>query len=540
VTTYSPDHPKFDPRDHFPDPGGLKIDSGLEDVLVACIKSDKVFCRTFLNDIFFAPFDDEHDKIFELLDDVSLKQVVVAAPRGTGKSSIITVAKPAKNICFNLSKYIVPVSASSPFAEQRSEHLKLVLTQNELIQKMWPSMRTSIFNKEQWQAGNHLGTYVMPRGAGQQTRGMNIGSFRPDLPCVDDLEDPENMDSEEQRRKKKDWFYSDLYFSVDRRRKMWRILVMGTLLHEDSLIAELLEDPEWASVRLEICDDDLISKFPNFISDEEVKSLYESYKRRGKLYLFSQEMRNMSTPPDQGFKQEYFQSYGLHPGSDLEITDAEIDSNPDWESVVLADPAKSLKANAAKCAVIGLSFNFKIGKIVLRDVVNDRFLPDQLYEQMFDMALRIRAHTIGYEETGLKEFISQPLRNAMLMKGLFFNLVPLKARGGQDGRGSGKIARVSSTLPLYRASMMYHNPAIAHIIEQQLLAFPKSKYWDVMDVLGYITELMEHGDRYFHYYKDDMETEEDIVREYLKVREEMHIAETMYDDMEDFNYQQMV
>jgi hypothetical protein len=72
----------------------------------------------------------------------------------------------------------------------------------------------------------------------------------------------------------------------------------------------LLEDPDWASVRLEICDDDLKSKWPDFMTDEEVRKLYESFKRRGQLDVFYREYRNIPISTETAtFKQEMFKYY---------------------------------------------------------------------------------------------------------------------------------------------------------------------------------------------------------------------------------------
>jgi len=56
---------------------------------------------------------------------------------------------------------------------------------------------------------------------------------------------------------------------------------------------------------------------------------------------------------------------------------------------------------------------------------------------------------------------------------------------------SGKIARIRTLAPNYRMGYMYHNKANCGNLEGQLLSFPKSKLWDIMDGAAYITFLMD-------------------------------------------------
>jgi hypothetical protein len=126
-----------------------------------------------------------------------------------------------------------------------------------------------------------------------------------------------------------------------------------------------------------------------------------------------------------------------------------------------------------------------------------------MYDAMFDMGIRLGAKVLGVEETGLAEFIKQPIKNEMFKrscngKGAFFELIWLKARGGQKGE-KGKVLRIKELVPYYRQGYMYHNKRCVNTkkLESQLLMFPRSKLWDCMDCLAYIIEMLELGERYF-------------------------------------------
>ncbi|MBU0847139.1 phage terminase large subunit, partial [Patescibacteria group bacterium] len=142
-------------------------------------------------------------------------------------------------------------------------------------------------------------------------------------------------------------------------------------------------------------------------------------------------------------------------------------------------------------AVVGVGLNRLKGHIYVRDVVMDRLEPEQMYEHVLAMALRLRARVIGLEVTSLNEFILQPFKNYMLKHGHVFELVELKARDK-------KTRRISMLAPYYRQGNVYHNSSgVCRQLEAQLLSFPHSQYDDVMDALAYIIELMEIGGRYF-------------------------------------------
>jgi len=62
-----------------------------------------------------------------------------------------------------------------------------------------------------------------------------------------------------------------------------------------------------------------------------------------------------------------------------------------------------------------------------------------------------------------------------------------------------KELRVKELVPYYRGGYIYHNASCANTrkLEQQLLMFPRSKLWDIMDAFAYIIEMLELGERYF-------------------------------------------
>ena len=96
--------------------------SEINDILMQCYKSDKMFCKTLFPETFFGPMTQLHDEIFNLTDS-NEKFVAIAAPRGLGKTSIIRT-KVAKQILYKDSFFIPYESKSHDAALLQTEKLK--------------------------------------------------------------------------------------------------------------------------------------------------------------------------------------------------------------------------------------------------------------------------------------------------------------------------------------------------------------------------------------------------------------------------------
>jgi hypothetical protein len=459
----------------------LNQDPDLTEALALMVQSTAITAKALLPDRFERPYSRLHQEIFRILDDDSITQAVIAAPRGWGKTTTVNIAYPIKKIVFREKKFIVPISCTATQAVLNAENMKRELLSNYEIIKLFGDMKSDNFSKDQWETSS--GTMVLPRGAGQQVRGVLYGRYRPDLILLDDVEDPESVRNEELRKKLKAWFFEDVVNSIDRPAKNYKILMIGTILHEDGLLANLLDDPDWYSLRLELCDNDYKSNWPEFMSDKEIFSLVESYRAKGMLDSFYREYRNLPiATEDATFRQEYFKYY--------EETEEILGKNRNIENVVIVDPAKTVKLHSNDSAIVGIGIDRISGKLYFRECISARLYPDQLYKETFDMMDRLKANVLGIEVTSLNEFITFPLKNAMLMRGKFYEIIELKARAKKEDR-------ISALVPFYRKGLVFHNKNISGGLEAQLLSFPRAKKDDITDAFAYIVEMLELGDRFF-------------------------------------------
>lgn len=495
---------------------GVQLTPEMEEQLALASVDTRFFAKLFMPEVFDAPFNALHKEIFTRIDGDSQK-VVIAAPRGIGKTSIIR-AFVMREILFRRVHFVVYVSHTATLAEMQTENIKAELQGNELIRKLFGKVDVNYvspdvddsFSKKSWVA--YGSTLVLPRGSGQQVRGLNWRGRRPDLIIVDDLEDKGELRSEENRYRLRSWFFGDLLKSVNRFSKDWRVVYIDTLKHEDALLQHLLDSDDWDSISLAICDEELRSFDPNFITDEELRQEYEDAVEKGVQSTFFMEYMNKPVGGDDApFRQSDFRYY-----DEGEEWFHDMRMRNEIEFVILWDPARVTEEGSADTAIVVAGVDLVGNRIFFQDVIKDKLHPEEQYEHVFLLAQRYNVRVIGVEDEGLKEFITYPFTNEMIRRRRMYELVLLKPRKGR-GSANDKAQRVAALIPYYRQGLIYHNRRVAYLLEQQLLSFPKSKRWDVMDAFAYIVQLLDEGMRYF-YPTDIAEDPEDIEKEYEELK----------------------
>lgn len=487
------------------------------DLAETCLHSKKFFARTIFPDRFDTPFSKGHDDIFDILQDKKIKRGVIAASRGFGKTSINLVNQ-CHEILFRLRHFIVPISCTSTQAVMQSENVKAELERNPNIKTLFGSMKAAskglssdTWNKDMWIArrgDERTGTLVMPRGSGQQIRGVLYGSIRPQLIAGDDLEETEKVKSDEQRAKLKKWFFEDVINAVSRTRNDWQIFIIGTLLHEDSLLANLLDDPNWEHIRLSICDDHYHSNWPEAFSDDDIAQLVDEFRAQGMLDSFYREYMNLPiATEDATFTREMFHGY-------TERDDEFRQRIPRLVTMLLVDPAKTVSSKTARSAIIAASVDLRDHRIFVRECWSELVYPDQLYEQIAIMGHRWGTGLIGVEVTSLNEFIMQPLRNYLGRTGRTYNIVKLNPRGSKEERAKWLAS-------YYRNHSVYHNEdGNCGPLEMALLSFPRPKFWDLIDCEAYIIQMLHQGNAYF-----DSVADEDYEEEYSEEMKRFEIED---------------
>lgn len=465
----------------------------MEQLLLDCSMSTPTFGSTFMPKRFWRPWVSLHEEFFEYLDDDSVPLVAIAAPRGFGKTSIDTIAYPARKILYQECKFVEIISCTASVAAANVKNLGRELTGNAMVAKVFGQLKGPVWSEGLGNLETSTGIVIKARGAGQQVRGLLESDSRPDLIIVDDLEDSEPFrigDPTEYLRKIKEWFFSDLMNSIDRRGNT-RVIVVGTLLHEDSLLANLLDDPDWKSVRLELCDDNYNSNYPDLMTTQEVRKLAASLAEKGMLDTFYREYRNLAIATEDAiFKKKSFK----YLGKDCKETTQDIIDDLSVERLVIVDPAKTTNIKSAYTAIVGLGYDAKRKRICLLDCVNEKLEPENIYKAAYEMAVNIRTTIIAVKVTSLNLFITYPFNTYLSTKG-YPNVEEVKET--RD-----KLERIRELAPIYRMGFFWHHSdgpgeGVNTALEAQLLTFPRSKFLDVADAVADVIPLLSLSNRLF-------------------------------------------
>lgn len=130
-------------------------------------------------------------------------------------------------------------------------NVKDELENNEQIISIFGIQKT----REAWGSEKIIlanGVCIMARSRGQKIRGLRHRQYRPDLIVVDDPEDIEWVQQKKNRDNTERWFLSQV---VLRLKHKGRVIVIGNMLHTDSLSARLKKNKRFKTLEYPIIKD---------------------------------------------------------------------------------------------------------------------------------------------------------------------------------------------------------------------------------------------------------------------------------------------
>lgn len=157
---------------------------------------------------------------------------VVAAPRGHAKSTNFTFKDSLHAVLYAYKHYILILSDSSEQAEGFLDDIKTELEDNANIIMDFGSLK----GDKAWRTGVILTKTDIKAeaiGSGKKVRGRRHRNWRPDLIVLDDIENDENVNTPEQRKKLKNWFDKAVSKAGD---TYTDIMYIGTILHYDPFL----------------------------------------------------------------------------------------------------------------------------------------------------------------------------------------------------------------------------------------------------------------------------------------------------------------
>lgn len=228
-----------------------------------------------------------------ILDAERPRNLAVVAPRGSAKSTWISLALPLRAICEHSERYIILIADTTEQAEKYLETLRDELERNERIAADYPDVAgpSGRWNRRGFTARN--GVRVEALGSRKRLRGRRDRENRPTLIVVDDVEGDDSRYSPRIRLKMFDWFNSSVMKAGG---PGVNVVVVGTLIHDECLVARLLATPGWRGKR-----------WPSVLAWPRRLDLWDEWE---KLYLSDQTGREAN---------EFFLAHEreLHDGADV-------------------------------------------------------------------------------------------------------------------------------------------------------------------------------------------------------------------------------
>lgn len=435
-----------------------------------------------------------------------------AAPRGNAKSTWTTLVLPIFCAAYKLRKFPLIVSETNAQSEDFISFIKAELEMNERLKQDFPEL---CGEGPIWRADTIItrnGVKIRGVGAGQKLRGMRHGSKRPDLVIVDDLENDEQVESPDQRKKLEKWFFKAL-MKIGQKDTVY--IVIGTILHYDSLLSNLLKKPGWKGTKfkavLKFSQSKLWEKWEEIFANisigkeeaekradqffatnreemlkgvevlwPEVEDYYYLMKMRisdGPAYFESEKQNEPINPEDAVFLEEWFMDY----------EDDEIDIAGIYHGGA-CDPSMGKKSRHGDTSVIiGGKKKTNIIYLTMADI--EKRHPDKIIDDILMHHQRERFDEFVIEETQFQEFFKDSFEKEAHKRNLTMNIIGVKPTTDKD-------LRILSLQPWIKNGWIKFKKRGMEELKRQLIYYrPKGKggYDDGPDALSMLKDLLEKG-----------------------------------------------
>lgn len=416
-----------------------------------------------------AKIPDFHKELWELCCKGG-KRVAIAAPRGHAKSTSVTFSYLLSTLLFRESRYAVIVSDTEGQAKQFLGDLKNELLENEDLIALFGVGKlrkdTETLIVVEMQDGHQF--RVEAKGSEQKVRGMKWRAMRPDLIICDDIENDESVMNKDRREKLRNWFFKALIPAMSDK---GRIIVVGTILHMDSLLERLLCDPTWVTVRYAAHNEDFSEiLWPERFNQERLEEIRYGYITQGIPEGYSQEYLNY--PIDEStayFRRDDFRWY--------DSDELDYDRLHYYAAVDFAIGEKE-RSDYTVIAVVGVDSS---NRMYVVDVLRGRWDAKEIIDNMLDVQVKWHPEIYTVEEGMIRKSIGPFLKEEMLRSGVFLNLNPLVPVKDKQARARSFQARLRQGTVYFNGDADYYPD-----LEQELVRFPKDVHDDQVDALAWI------------------------------------------------------
>ena len=427
----------------------------------------------------------------------------VAAPRGHAKSTNLTFKDDLHAVLYHYKHYILILSDTYPQAASFLEAISDELEENEAITEDFGNIVGNVWREDVIVTKTKI--KIQAKGAGQKVRGLKHKNWRPDLIVLDDIENDENVRTPEQREKLKNWFYKAVSKCGD---TYTDFVYIGTVLHYDSLLVNVMNNPEYNSVKykavLNFSASPLWNIWETILTNknnknrkaealaffnknkqamlkgtkvlwEEKLSYYDLMFMKvseGAASFNSEEQNEPIDPEDCLFNKENFDYYNPH---DINFSDK------DFNFYGFVDPSLGKSKKSDFSAIITIAKSRSTGYMYVADADVDRRLPSVIIDAVLGKAVWIKKaygkkyKAFGCETNQFQYFLKTELAKESARRGIY---LPIR----EVQQTSDKVLRIETLQPDIDNKYIKFNRQHKRLLEQ-LEFFPMADHDDGPDAL---------------------------------------------------------
>ncbi len=451
------------------------------------IKSMSLFGRVCFASAFQKEIPPFHYQIYKELLKKSMRRLLIAAPRGSAKSTLISLIYPLFRVAFKKpdeEMFIVIISESQTQSINFLNRIKYHLNKSKAFKLLFGDL--SAATAKRWTAHDIIlanGVRILAVGTGQRVRGFIEGDTRPTLILIDDFESELNAATPEARFKNRKWLTEAVEPSLADDGQM---VVVGTVISEDCFLNWAKNSSVWTVLWFSILDDDGKSIWPDKFPLSRIEAIREGYRSVGNDNGFFQEYMNQAQSPDEApFKPSYvsnmhnlqYQRINGHP-----CLVGEKDADGQWGRIIPVelycgvDPASSLAARADFFVAVTLAKDADDNTYIV-DILKGRIPPAEQPDRMIALFKRFRHTHMKIETVAYQEALRDHVRRLMREQSLF---IPGLERGVKPK--TRKSERLLSLVPLLASGKFFFRRSDIDA-QAEFLAFPKGKNDDVLDAI---------------------------------------------------------
>lgn len=437
----------------------------------------------------------------------------IEAPRGHAKSTTFTFKDSIHAAVYAYKHYEIILSDSSEQAEGFLTDIKTEMEENAALREDFGTLQGRVWKSSVILLAN--GVKIEAIGSGKKIRGRRHKQWRPDLIVCDDLENDENVNTPDQRKKLRDWFYKAVSKAGD---TYTDIVYIGTLLHFDALLANVARNPSYKSVRYqgvisfaahtELWDvwEAIYTDLGNENRQEEARAYFEAnqaemlegtrvlWEEKLSYYdlmvirvsegeaSFNSEIQNDPIDPENcTFQEEWFDFWDDEGKAQPDFSD------PRYLFFGANDPSLGKNKKSDTSSIFALAKDTRTGYlyVIVADIAKRK--PDQIIEDALEASRRLQReykrpyYQFGVETVQFQYYFAEIMRQRSAAVGEYLPIVEINSTQNKD-------ARIQSLQPFVKNGYLKFSRKHKSLLKQ-MTEYPMGKNDDGPDGLQMAVKL---------------------------------------------------